>query len=87
MTLKPLQDYVLLKELKPEEVTESGIFIPEDVDKEKNQGIVVEVGDKSVKSVEKGDKVLFLSYGFNEVEIEKEKYLIGKEENVIGKLI
>ena len=86
MRFIPLQDFVLLKELKPEEKTESGIVLPEEIDRERNQGAVVSKGETCELPVEVSDKVLVRSYGFDEVEIEGEKYLIGKEENIIGKL-
>lgn len=84
--LSVLQDYVLLKELKPEEKTESGILLLEDVDRERNQGIVVGKGDTCKLPIEIGDRVLVRSYGFDDVEIKGEKYFFGKEENIIGKL-
>lgn len=86
MKFIPLQDFVLVQELKGEEITAVGIVIPEDVDKEKNQGTIIAKGDKCALPVDNGDKVLFRSYGFDEVEIEGNKYLVGKEENIIGKL-
>lgn len=86
MNLLPLQDFVLLKELLPEEKTESGIILPEDVDKERNQGEIVAKGETTKLPLKVGDKVLFQSYGFNEIEIDFGKFLIGKEENIIGKL-
>ena len=81
-----MQDFVLLKELKPEEKTESGIVLPEEIDRERNQGTIVSRGEMCKLPVEVGDKVLVRSYGFDEVEIEGEKYLVGKEDNIIGKL-
>ena len=84
--LKPLRDFVLLKELKPEELSASGIVLPDGLDKERNQGVIVDKGEECKLPVKIGDKVLFRSYGFDEVEIEKEMYLVGKEENIIGKL-
>lgn len=86
MKFTPLQNYVLLKGLKPEETTSSGIILPNDNDKERNQGVVVALGNECKFDVSVDDKVLFVSYGFTEVEIEKEMYLVGKEDNIIGKL-
>lgn len=87
MTLKPLQDFVLLKELKPEEKSATGIILPDDIDRERNQGVIVEKGANCILPVDIGEQVLFRSYGFDEVEIDKAKYLVGKEENIIGKLV
>ena len=86
MRFIPLQDFVLLKELKPEEKTESGIVLPEEIDRERNQGVIVSRGEGCKLPVVDGDRVLVRSYGFDEVEIEGEKYLVGKEDNIIGKL-
>jgi chaperonin GroES len=82
----PLEDFVVLKELEAKEKTDSGIILPDNLDKERNQGRVISKGEKVTKPIGVGDFVLFRSYGFDEVEIEKEKYLVGKEEHIIGKL-
>lgn len=93
MRIEPLYDKVVIKPLNEEEVTASGIVLPDTVDKEKPmQGEVIAVGPgkrlsngKTVPmSVKVGDKVLFTKYAPDEIEIEKEEYLVLEESKILG---
>ena len=92
-TIIPLGDKVLVLPLDKEKKTDSGIIIPDTVDKERPEmGKVVAVGDGKMNddgkvvpmTVKVGDKVLFSKYGPDEVEIEDEKYLIVSESNILA---
>lgn len=92
--ITPLGDRVLVKPVlvENEKVTDSGIIIPETVNKEKpEQGTVVAVGEgrweggKRVPvSVKVGDEVVFSRYGYEEVKIDGKEYYILKEENILA---
>jgi chaperonin GroES len=88
MKIKPLGDRVLVKPLTVEEVTKSGIVLPETAEKEKKeQGIIVAIGDgEKIKKLhlKEGDKVLFGKYSGEEVEIDKVDYKFLKDEDVLG---
>lgn len=93
MKIEPLYDKVVIKPLSQEEVTASGIVLPDTVDREKPmQGEVVAVGpgkrlengEIAPISVKKGDKVLFTKYAPDEVEIDDEEYLVIEEEKILG---
>ncbi len=93
MKIEPLYDKVVIKPLAEEEVTASGIVLPETVDKEKPmQGTVVAVGEgrRTVRGqitplkVKVGDKVLFTKYAPDEVEIDDEEYLVIEEDKILG---
>lgn len=88
MNLRPLGNRVLVKQLEQEEVTASGIVLPETVDKEKKaQGEVIALGDgeKVTKlNLKVGDVVLFGKYSGDEVEYEKEEYKILNHEDVLA---
>ena len=88
MEIKPLSDHILIEAMPQEEKTESGIFLPETVEKEKpEQGKVIAVGTgKKLSSgkvisldVKKGDVVLFTKYGPNEIKVNGKEYLIAKK--------
>ncbi len=88
-----MRDNVIIEPEEQEEVTESGIVVPDTAEKDKPQkGTVVAVGpgkkDKSGKRLEsevkKGDKVLFSKYGPTEIEIHNKTYLIAKEEDILA---
>lgn len=91
--IEPLHDKVVIKPLPAEEVTASGIVLPDTVDKEKPmQGKVVAVGpgkrlksgETTPMSVKVGDKVLFTKYAPDEVEIDDEEYLVIEEEKILA---
>jgi chaperonin GroES len=90
----PLGDRVLLKvsEDKNHSKTASGIFIPDTVDKEKpEQGKVIAVGEgKYIEgkliplNVKVGDTVVFSKYGYEEIKVDEEEFLIIKEDNILA---
>lgn len=93
MMLKPLYDNIIVKQFKEEEITKSGIVLPDTLNKEKpQQGEVIAVGpgkkDNNGKNIEMslqvGNKVLFSKYSPNEVKINNEEYLVMKESDVLA---
>lgn len=92
VAIEPLADRVVVRPASTEEVSASGIIIPDSVSKEKpERGTVVAVGpgkyddgDLIPMSVKKGDLVLFSKYGYDEVKIEGEEYFILPESSVLA---
>ncbi len=92
MKIKPLYGRVVVQPESAEEVTKSGIVLPETADKEKpQQGKVVAVAEYRIEGDEKkdmqvkeGDKILFAKYGGDEIKIDGEEYLIVKEEDILA---
>ncbi len=92
MNIKPLGDRVLVKPLSSEEVTKSGIVLPDTAEKEKKeQGEVVAVGEgEKIKklNLKVGDKVLFGKYAGDDAEMgegtAKVEYKFLKDEDVLG---
>lgn len=93
MQIKPLADHVLIEPIKEEEITKTGILLPETAEKERpEQGRVVAVGPGKKTSagkivpleVKEGDKVLFTKYGPSEIKVEDKEYLIAKEEDILA---
>lgn len=91
--LEPLGDRVVVKPAATEEKTASGIYIPDTATQEKpEQGEVIAVGpgklDETGKrvplSVKVGDTVVFSKYSPDEIEIDGEKYLVVREENLLA---
>ena len=92
MSMRPLQDRVLLKRLREEEKTKGGIIIPDTAKEKPQEGKVVAVGngailkDGSVRKLEVkvGDTVLFAKYSGNDVMIEGDAHLILREEDILA---
>lgn len=87
MNIKPLADRVLIKPTPAEEVTMSGIIIPDSAKEKPLRGEVLAVGNgnKDEEMVLKaGDQVLFGKYAGTEIELEGEKYLIMRQSDVFA---
>jgi chaperonin GroES len=93
MNIKPLGDHILVKPVKEEEVTASGIFLPDTVDKEKKMegeviaigsGKVLENGQRKIMEVKVGDKIMFKKWGGEEVKVDGIDYKIISEEDVLA---
>jgi len=92
LKLKPLGDRVLVEPIEREEMTASGIYVPETAKERPQEGMVVAVGpgrkDDDGKlipmDVKKGDRVLYAKYGGTEVKLEEKKYLILKETDILA---
>lgn len=82
--IKPLTDRVVAKKDQPLEKTKSGILLGE-AKETPAYATVIAVGPE-VKDVKKDDKILFKEYSTTEVEIDDEKYLILKEEDILATL-
>ena len=92
VTIKPLDDRILVKQSEAEETTAGGIVLPDTAKEKPQEGKVISVGTgqrlKSGKivspSVKKGDIILFSKYSGNEVKIDDEEYLIISEKDILA---
>ena len=84
MKFKPLGARALVKEVEPEQTTESGIVLP-DTAKEKPQSAeVVAVGAHEDVKVSVGDVVIVRKYSGTEVEFDGEEHRIVDSEDILG---
>lgn len=88
MSIRPLGDRVLVKPLKEEEVTKSGIVLPDTVDKEKKtEGEIIALGDGeklSKLNLAVGMKVLFKKGWDDDVKFNGEDFKILNHDEVIA---
>ncbi len=90
--LIPLGDRLLVERLEAEEKTAGGIVLPDTAKEKPIQGKVIAVGEgrrteegKLIPmQVKKGDKILFGKYSGTDVKLEREEYLIMKEDDVLA---
>lgn len=81
MKINPLQDYVVLKEVKYQ--SKSSLVLPEDIDIETtSKGEVLEVGPDVSLLIKKGDIVMMKQHNFEEVIVDSDRVLIGRQENI-----
>ena len=84
MALKPLKDRIVAVVEKPLEKTKSGILLGEA--KEKPAYAVVESVGPEVKSVKKGDKIVYKEYSTTELSVEGKDYIILNEPDILATL-
>lgn len=87
MNVKPLSDRVLVKPTPAEEVTASGIIIPDSAKEKPLRGTVLAVGpgnkDEEMQ-VKVGDTVLYGKYAGTEVEIDHESVIIMRQADILA---
>ena len=87
MNIKPLGDRVLVQPTAAEEVTMSGIIIPDSAKEKPLRGKVLAVGNGTKDEdmiLKEGDEVLYGKYAGTEIEFEGEKYLIMRQSDVLA---
>jgi chaperonin GroES len=76
MSLKPLGDRVLVKAAEQEEVTATGLVLPDTAKERPSRGTVVAVGDE----------VIYSKYGGTEIKVDGEDVLILSEHDILAKV-
>ena len=87
MNIKPLADRVLVKPAAAEEKTASGIIIPDSAKEKPLKGEVIAIGNGTKDEemvVKSGDTVLYGKYAGTELELEGEKYLIMRQNDILA---
>lgn len=94
MSVKPLEDRIVVRPIEKEAKTESGIFLPENAKEKPMTGKVVAVGpgrrldngERARPDVKKGETVVYGKYAGTEVEVKGVDHLILRESEVLGVL-
>lgn len=94
MKLKPLGDRIVVRQIAAEEVTASGIVLPDTAQEKPQRGEILAVGDGRYDNgvrvpldVQVGDEVIYSKYGGTEVTIDDEDLLILRESDVLAKAV
>jgi chaperonin GroES len=90
-TLKPLGDRVVIKPLPREEITKSGIYLPDTAKEKPQEGTVVAVGPGRTEdgklvpmTVKVDQKVLYAKYAGTEFKQDDEELLIVSEKDILA---
>ena len=91
-TLRPLGDRVVIVPSAREEMTKSGILIPDTVKEKPQEGSILAVGPgrilddgkREAIDVKKGDKVLYAKYAGTEFKIDDEDLLIVSQKDILA---
>ena len=87
MTIRPLADRVVLRQLAAEETTTSGIILTAQTKEKPQQAEVIAVGPgtEEVKmEVAVGDQVIYSKYAGTEVKLGDEEYIIVKQDEILA---
>jgi len=92
VSIKPLEDRIVVKTLEAETTTASGLVIPDSAKEKPQEGEVLAVGpgridDKGNRvplDVAVGDKVIYSKYGGTEVKYSGEEYLILSARDILA---
>ena len=91
MTMKPLADRVVIKNVEAEETTKGGILLTTSAKEKPQMAVVLAVGPggnfdgKEVKRyVEKGQKVIYSKYAGTEVKLDGEEYIIVRQSDILA---
>ena len=93
VTIKPLEDRILVKSIEAEQTTASGLVIPDTAKEKPQEGEVLAVGPGRFEDGQRlpldlkvGDKVIYSKYGGTEVKYNGEEYLILSSRDVLAVL-
>ncbi len=93
--IRPVGDRLVVKPAAKEEITRSGIVIPDTAKEKPQEGEVIAVGsgklldngDRVPMEIKVGDRVLYAKYGGTEFKLDGEDYLVMRESDVLAVLV
>ncbi len=91
--LEPLADRLVVKPIEQEEVTKSGLVLPDTAKEKPQEGKVMAVGPgrmsedgkRIAMDVKVGDTVIYAKYGGTEIKVEGEELMILRESDILAK--
>ena len=91
MTLKPLADRVIIKQIDAEEKTKSGIILTSAAQEKPQVFEVIEVGpggvvdgNEVIMTVKKGDRIITGKYSGTEIKIDGVEYTIVRQSDILA---
>ena len=93
--LQPLADRLVVKPIQKEEMTKSGIFIPDTAKEKPQEGEVIAIGPGKMTDdgqripleLKVGDRVIYSKYGGSEIKIEDVEMIILRESDILARKV
>jgi chaperonin GroES len=94
--LRPLADRVVVKPLEREEMTKSGIVLPDTAKEKPQEGLIEAIGNgrfneqtgsRIALDVKVGDRVMYAKYAGSEIKIDDVDYLILSEKDILAVVV
>ncbi|MBI2288017.1 MAG: co-chaperone GroES [Chloroflexi bacterium] len=91
--IEPLADRLVVRPIEKEEVTKSGIILPDTVKEKPQEGKVLAIGPgrlsedgkRIAMDVKVGDTVIYAKYGGTEIKVDGEEVIILRESDILAK--
>ena len=95
VSIKPLEDRIVIRQLEAEQVTASGLVIPDTAKEKPQEGEVVAVGPGRIDDngnrvpldISVGDKVIYSKYGGTEVKLDGDELLVLSARDVLAVVV
>jgi chaperonin GroES len=95
ISIRPLDDRIVVEPLDAEETTAGGILLPDSSREKPQRGTVVAIGpgklldsgERGEVAVSVGDEVIFGKYGGTEIEVDGNEVKILRESDILAKVI
>ena len=95
VSIKPLEDRIVIRQLEAEQVTASGLVIPDTAKEKPQEGEVVAVGPGRIDDngnrvpldISVGDKVIYSKYGGTEVKFDGDDLLVLSARDVLAVVV
>ena len=92
MSIRPLDDRLVVKRIEDTERMQGGLHIPDSAKEKPQEGEVRAVGKGKLLEdgkvvpldVQVGDRILFCKYSGSEITLDGQEYLIMREDDVLG---
>ena len=90
--LQPLGDRIVVEREESTSTTAGGIVLPESAKDKPSRGVVVSVGEgkllrdgtRKPLELKPGERILFSTYGPDEIEVDNETFLLMREDDVLA---
>ncbi len=89
--LRPLGDRVVIQPTPREEMTKSGIVLPDTAKEKPQEGTIIAVGpgrlddgEREPMDVQEGQKVLYAKYAGTEFKVDGEEFLIVSQKDILA---
>lgn len=95
ISIRPLDDRVVVEPMAAEETTSGGIVLPDAAQEKPQRGTVIaigpgkllESGERGELSIGIGDEVIYGKYGGTEIEVEGQDVKILRESDILAKVV
>ncbi|WP_111720630.1 co-chaperone GroES [Homoserinimonas sp. OAct 916] len=95
VSIKPLEDRIVIKQIDAEQTTASGLVIPDTAKEKPQEGEVVAVGPGRIDDngnrvpldISVGDRVIYSKYGGTEVKYDAQDYLVLSARDVLAVVV